>query len=105
MHKVSARHRTKQSGPTDTKEVRPEIQHGGWKMTFHPAFCVARSANQPSGQAKLTQKSQVRAPIEALAIRSSSSASDTAPETAYGSSSGFSEYFSRMAALILPTLT
>ena len=49
--------------------------------------------------------SQALPMIDAVAINSSSSANDTLPDTAYGSSSGFSEYFSRMEWLILDRLT
>ena len=38
-------------------------------------------------------------------MSSSSRANDTLPDTAYGSSSGFSEYLSRMEWLILDRLT
>ena len=43
--------------------------------------------------------------MQAVAISSSSSDNDTLPETAYGSSSALSEYFSRILVLILDILT
>jgi len=43
--------------------------------------------------------------MEAVAISSSSSASDTLPDTEYGSNSGFSEYLSTMEVLSLLRLT
>ena len=43
--------------------------------------------------------------IDAVAISSSSSANDTLPDTAYGSSSGFSEYLSKIEWLILDRFT
>lgn len=48
---------------------------------------------------------QWRPTMAAVAISSSSNASETLPETLYGSSSGFSEYFSSVEALSLERLT
>ena len=48
---------------------------------------------------------QDRPMMEAVAINSSSSANDILPDTEYGSSSGFSEYLSKIELFSLATLT
>ena len=65
-----------------------------------------RAAKACAGPSDAAGKcAQARPMMDAVAISSSSSASDTRPETAYGSSSGRSAYLSRMLWLILDILT
>ena len=70
-----------------------------WFDRFKPAGTTNASA------AKGFAVDQARPIIDAVAISSSSRASDTLPETEYGSSSGRSAYFKRMLVLILDMLT
>ena len=62
-----------------------------------PHSRAASTAGPESGRAVAKRPAFHALPMmEAVAISSSSSAYDTLPETAYGSSSGFSEYLSKM---------
>ena len=70
----------------------------------HDALAAARAAAEVAADQQ-HQLLYTRPMMDAVAISSSSRANDTAPETLYGSSSGFSEYFSKMEWLILLRLT
>ena len=67
------------------------------------AACVTRF--HQVGGIPGSELTQARPMMEAVAISSSSRASDTWPDTEYGSSSGFSAYFSRIEALMRVMLT
>ena len=62
----------------------------------HDGFASGRTAGKIAADQRGKRHPQERPMMEAVAISSSSSAIDTSPETEYGSSSGFSEYFSKM---------
>lgn len=71
-----------------------------------PHSRAASTTGARSGRAVAKRSAfQARPMMEAVAMSSSSRANDTLPDTAYGSSSGFSEYLSRMEWLILDRLT
>ena len=62
-----------------------------------PHSRAASTADPGSGRAVAKRPAfQARPMMEAVAINSSSNANDTLPDTEYGSSSGFSEYLSKI---------
>ena len=73
------------------------------KRSTGTATCITRF-HHVGGIAE-SELPQARPMMEAVAISSSSRASDTWPDTEYGSSSGFSAYFSKIEALMRVMLT
>ncbi len=74
--------------------------------TFHSACSSAPSKTRNSAaRGKAIAGLYARPMMEAVAINSSSKASETFPLTEYGSSSGLSEYLSTIEVLSLARLT
>ena len=98
--------RFREGYPTPTRLAYAQWVY--WKNHIRRAgsCCVNGTAASRRGYDTCASEGpQARPMMEAVAINSSSNASDTLPETEYGSSSGLSAYFSKMLALILDILT
>ena len=86
------------------KRMQPDGRAAALAQGQHDALAAARAAAEVAADQQ-HQLLYTRPMMDAVAISSSSRANDTAPETLYGSSSGFSEYLSKIEWLILLRLT
>ena len=85
--------------------IQKDARHKDVVLLHYEEISERRFSGWTMGQVNVERRAQTLPQIEAVAIRSSSRACDTLPDTEYGSSSAFSEYFSRMDVLIRSTLT